>query len=72
MNPTALTTIIGAVATAIIAILQATNHTRIGDLEDDIVPRHEVTTHVDDLHSWQQTQDERIEQLEQTLMERNE
>lgn len=72
MNPTTLTTIIGAVAAAVIAILQATNHSRIGDLEGDIVPRHEVSTHVDDLHTWQQTQDERIELLEQTLMDRPE
>lgn len=72
MNNTTITTIIGAIAAAILAILQATNHTRIGDLEGDIVPRHEVTTHVDDLHDWQKTQDDRIELMEQTLLEQKE
>lgn len=71
MNGKDILTIITAITTAIIAIVGAMHHEDINNLQEETVPRHEIHGHVDDLHTWNKQQDERLNQLEMIDMENN-
>ncbi len=67
MNQTNWTAIIGAVAAAVIAVVQGFHGSAIGDLEDGTMHKDTIQAHVDAIDDWQEEQDRRLEELENKL-----
>lgn len=64
-NGTNWVAVIGAIAAAILAVVQGFHGSAIGDLESETMPKSTIEAHVDNLEKWQTAQDERINALEQ-------
>ena len=64
MNSTNWVALIGAIAAAIIAVVQSFHGAAISDLEDGTMHKATIQSHVDNIDTWQKEQDRRLDNLE--------